>query len=349
MRLGRTALLLALATASVTTKAPVVFAQTEQAVALTRFNKGRDLFIAGNYAQAVVEFRAAAELVESPNTRLYIARCEKELGHLARAYVEYQRAATEAADRAQSDPRYASTRDAAKQESAATEARLGHVTVRGAGLPKDVVITVAGSPMSAAAIGVSAPVDPGRVSIGAKAKGYKAFRKSVDVTAGADVVVDVSLEEDPDTIREPTIPETKVTDSKATGVTDEDAPHPEVRRVGGGVRVAGYLVGGVGAVGVVLFGTFAVLAQNKFSQIQNACGTRCDGTWNSAIDEGKRDQLIANASLGVGATLLVAGAIMIAAGGPKTVDARGEAISFVPILGPSPDGRGVGLGMFHAF
>ncbi len=342
MRLHRTALLLALATASVTTVAPVVSAQTEQAVALTRFNKGRDLFIAGNYARAVVEFRAATELVESPNTRLYIARCEKELGHLSLAFIEYQRAATEAADRAQSDPRYASTRDAAKQESATIEPKLGHVTVRGSGLPKDVVITVAGSPMSAAAIGVSAPVDAGLVAITAKAKGYKSFQKSVEVAAGADLDVDVSLESDPDSPVDSANPDTKL--------TDDGESRPDVRHEGGGIRIAGYLVGGIGAIGVVLFGTFAVLAQNKFSQIQNACGTRCDSAWNSAIDEGKRDQLIANASLGAGAALLVAGAIMIAAGGPKTVDAHGQAVSLVvPILGPSPDGRGVGVGMFHAF
>jgi hypothetical protein len=78
----------------------VAFAQTQEGVARTRFNKGRDLFIAKQYEPALVEFRAAAELYESPNTRLYIGRCERELGHAASAYVELGRAATEAADRA---------------------------------------------------------------------------------------------------------------------------------------------------------------------------------------------------------------------------------------------------------
>jgi hypothetical protein len=321
-------------------------AQTEQAVALTRFNKGRDLFIAGNYASALIEFRAATELVESPNTRLYIARCEKELGHLSRAFVEYQRASTEAADRAASDPRYASTRDAAKQESATIEPMLGHVTVNGASLPKDVVITVAGSQMSAAALGVSAPVDPGSVIVTAKAKGYKSFQKNLEVTSGAELTVDLQLERDPDAVvaTSSTDPTTDTSDA-----TTDTGPTPSVHRVGGGVRVAGFVVGGLGVVGVVMFGTFAAMAQSKFSQVQNACGNRCDSSYNGQIDDGKRNQLIANVSLGLGIGLLIGGGIMIAAGGPKTVDGRGHAITFLPMVGPSPDGRGLGLGMSHAF
>ena len=94
-------------------------AQTQEAVAQARFNKGRELFIAQQYGPALVEFRGATELYESPNTRLYIARCERELGHVAAAYVEFERAASEAADRSRTDPKYASTHDVAKTEGSA--------------------------------------------------------------------------------------------------------------------------------------------------------------------------------------------------------------------------------------
>lgn len=345
MRLVRAGIV-ALSLASAFAAESPAHAQTEQAVALTRFNKGRDLFIAGNYAGALTEFRAATELVESPNTRLYIARCEKELGHLSRAFVEYQRAATEAADRVASDPRYASTRDAAKQESATIEPMLGHVVITGAELPKDVVITVEGSPMSAAALGVSAPVDPGRVVITAKSKGYKSFQKTLEVTSGAELKVDIRLEKDSTT--EPTTTPTDGTHDDGPVAADTGRA-AEVHHTGGGVRIAGYVVGGLGAVGVVMFATFAVMAQNRFNQLQNACGTRCDSTYNDQIDEGRRNQLIANVSLGVGAGLLLTGAIMIAAGGQKTVDAQGRPVALIPTVGPSPDGRGLGLGVFHAF
>ncbi len=327
--------------ASAAAAAPAA-AQSQQAVAQSRFNKGRELFIAGNYSDAVTEFRAATELVESPNTRLYIARCERELGHFARAYVEYGRAETEAADRSASDARYASTRDAAKQESATIEAKFGHIVVRGDGLPKDIVLTVAGSAMSAAAIGIAMPVDPGTVEVSATARGFKAFRKSAEVRAGEESTLTIALDREAESVG-PSSPDGA-----------EPNPQPDaavaVERRGGGARTAGFVVGGAGAVGVVLFGTFAGLAQSRFAQLQADCGAHCGAQYQSQIDEGRQRQLIANVSLGAGAALLVTGAIMIAVGGPRLVTKAAEATSrLLPIAGPTPDGRGANVGIIHAF
>lgn len=345
MKYRRTLLSITLALGIAALAAPSYAQTQQQAAAQAHFNKGRDLFIASDYARAIVEFRAATELVESPNTRLYIARCEKELGHLARAYVEYQRAATEAADRADADSRYASTRDAARQEGDSLGPKLAHVTLGGKDLPADTTIEVAGESMGVAALGVSVPVDAGKLKVVARAKGYKSFQKTVEVGTGEDIPIEVKLEADPSAGR---------SSAPANDAATGDLPtreSPDVRTEGGGVRIGGFIVGGLGVVGVGMFGAFAIQAQNQFNTLRSACDTHCLGpAYQSQIDGGKQSQLIANVSLGAGAALLVAGAIMIAAGGPKVVTGKREEVTrVIPLFGPSPDGHGASLGVLRAF
>ena len=69
------------------------------AEAQLRFSRGRQRFVAHDFAPALEEFRASRSLVNSPNTQLYIARCLRGLGRNAEALGEFQRAAAEAADR----------------------------------------------------------------------------------------------------------------------------------------------------------------------------------------------------------------------------------------------------------
>src|SRR6185369_2906113 len=78
---------------SITVLADSAHAQSEsasvQAESQTRFSRGRDLFRSGSFEQALEEFRAANELVHSPNTRLYIARTLQQIGRFAEAYTEF--------------------------------------------------------------------------------------------------------------------------------------------------------------------------------------------------------------------------------------------------------------------
>ncbi len=297
---------------------------TQEAIAQSRFAKGRELFIANRYAEALVEFRAASELFESPNTRLYIARCERELGHFATAYVELERAASEASDRAHSDPRYASTRDVAKQEAAALEGKLAHVTILAppGGLPDGTVITVNGSPLAAAGVGVAAPIDPGTVDVVAKAPGHLPLHRTAQVAKGESVEIKIRLEPAPGASGgegETTAMTTTVTSTTTTNATtasqSEQPAIDTTPHAGHGLRNAGFVVGGIGIVGMGVFATFAALAQTRFDQLKTQCnGGPCDPSYSSQIDEGQTYQNVANIALAVGGAGLVVGAIMIIAG-----------------------------------
>jgi len=309
----------------------VAAAQTQEAVALTRFNKGRELFIANQYAPALVEFRAASALYESPNTRLYIGRCERELGHVAAAYVEFQRAASEAADRAASDPRYVSTREVAKQEEAALEKKLAHVTVLApAGLPDGVLITVNGSPLGPAGVGVAAPIDPGPVEVIAKANGYVTTKKNASAAAGESIEVKLQLEKDASVVT--TNNNNNNNNTNANNTTDNPPVIVETRTPSHGLRNAGFVVGAFGIAGMGVFGAFAALAQTRFDQLKQECGdVPCDPSLSKKIDEGQTFQNIANIAVVAGGVAILTGAIMIIAG--VSTSRPTTTASIVPLMG----------------
>lgn len=339
-----------LVTAALASGGPPARAQTTQeATAQVRYSKGRELYMAKKYAAALAELRGAVELYASPNTRLYIGRCERELGHPAAAFVELQRAATEAADRARTDPRYASTRDAAHQEAQAIEGQIGRLVVRAAGA-QGVRITVAGAPLAAAALGVAAPFDPGTVEVTATAKGKLSFKKSVTVKAGQTTELTIALEPDPAALA-PTPPDGPLAPTSNPDATDTP-PQPApanlvVERSGGGARVVGFVVGGAGLAGVATFAVFAAIAQSQYDQLRRDCSNApCGPSYGGRISDGERNQNIGNVTLGLGIGALLVGGILIAAGGPKTV-VRPAAAALVPFAGPLD--RGLFFGVRRAF
>jgi hypothetical protein len=331
-----------------------VSAQSQEAIAQARFGKGRELFLAQKYDAALAEFRAATELFESPNTRLYIARCERELGHYTAAYVEFQRAGNEAADRAKADPRYTVTRDSAKQEAAAIEGKLGHVTVLAPNAPQGATFAVNGTPLAGAGLGYAAPIDPGRVMVTAQAPGYLPFKRGIDVAAGEGVEITVKLEVDPNAKKPEPVVETGNETGTGTGtgtgtntVTVAGGTETTSAKVGGGVRIAGFVIGGLGIAGVGTFGVLAGLAQSKFDALKNECGGRCDASYESKIHAGETLQTAANITLGAGLGVLLVGTIMIAAGGPHYVSVPkepAEAARLWPTFSVGKDGFSLGVG-----
>jgi tetratricopeptide (TPR) repeat protein len=101
--------------------------QSEQAQ--LRFKQAKELYEAGQLRQALNEFRESRAIVASPNSRLYIARCLRDLGQLVEAYSLFGRTVVEAVELARLEPRYSRTAEAARNERALLEKRVGFVKV----------------------------------------------------------------------------------------------------------------------------------------------------------------------------------------------------------------------------
>jgi hypothetical protein len=113
---------------------------------------------------------------------------------------------------------------------------------------------------------------------------------------------------------------TTATSSPAGDAKSTPAPPPAVpppsKDDGAGLRTAGYIAGGVGIAGFVLFVIAGIGAKNAHDKLED-CGTsQCDeATKQSHIEDGKMLQTAANiglatglTGLGLGATLIVLGA-----------------------------------------
>jgi hypothetical protein len=111
------------------------------------------------------------------------------------------------------------------------------------------------------------------------------------------------------------------------------APTPPPPKVddGAALRTAGFIAGGVGIVGFVLFAVAGMGAKNIHDRLDEACNAgRCNEPSNEAdIEDGKRLQTAANIGLATGLVGVGLGATLIVVGGHSAHDA-----SAVGAMGP---------------
>jgi hypothetical protein len=188
----------ALATAGAMTPSHVAHAApASDAAALRKFEEGRQAYDAGKFEEALLAFQGSLELLASPNTRLYIARCYRALEKPASAYTAYRLAAKEAQDRlaATGEKRYTATRDAATAESAELEAKVPRLTLAlPSDAPEGTEVRVDGEVVPRGGWGVATEIDPGPHEVTATGARRKPFAQKLELGEGEQKRVDVALE-----------------------------------------------------------------------------------------------------------------------------------------------------------
>ena len=268
----------------------------QEAAARASFNAAQTLYDERKFADALVLFRTAYKASGSPNTQLMIAHCLLELGALPEAHEALLATMRAAGALASESPKYARTRDTAAIELATLERRIGRLIIIAADHDAGSAVTINGAAVPAARLGVPFAVEPGDKIVELIRPGAEGQRRQVTVRAG----------------------ELKTVMLGSSKVALPPAP------VGGGVRTAGFVVAGVGVVGVVVLAVAAPIAQSKFSTLEQACGdVRCvDPKYGAVVDSGRTMDTLAGVGLAVGVAGLVGGGLMIAFGGPSSAPAR---------------------------
>lgn len=291
------------------------------------FESAQALFDKKKYEAALVLFRQAYEESKSPNARLMIGRTLIALGRITEAHDELTATVAEAASRAESEPKYASARDAAAAELAPLEAKVGKLVVTFEAPHPGARVTVNGAAVPAARLGAPMAVLPGTVEIVAEGLGPEPVKRTETVVAGQTRTIVLGAAT-PAKTGTPVVPPA-VTIAPSAGPTAE----PPAATTGGTVRTLGFVVTGIGVAGVVLFGVSAVTADGKLAQLQAECGgVRCtDPKYADVVDSGKTFDLLTNIGLGAGIAGLAAGTAMIVFGGPrKAVPAGSATIEITP-------------------
>jgi hypothetical protein len=98
---------------------------------------------------------------------------------------------------------------------------------------------------------------------------------------------------------------------------------PPPKDDGAALRTAGFIAGGVGIVGFVLFAVAGIGAKNMHDRLDEACNAgRCNEPSQEAdIEDGKRLQTAANIGLATGLVGVGLGATLIVVGGHSAHDA----------------------------
>jgi hypothetical protein len=314
------ALALLLVTSLSAVSLPATHADAQPVDAAKAFAEGRTAFEARDFAAALPSFQRAVEATGSPNARLYYARCLREVGRIVEAYDQMEQTVREARTAAESDERYAVTRDSAAAELALLETRVGLVVVvLGPGL-EGTTLSVGGNPVDPSRTGRPITVLPGNVTVTASdARGVRASAQAA-VPAGSVMSLTLSPTAAP--------PDPQTAAAPPPAASDDGPGFGVVRGLGIGVAA-------LGVGGVVLFAVGTVQADDAVATLEVRCPTGCSDPDDLAtIDDGKAAEVMANVGLGIGIAGVVAGTLMIVFGGPS--DAGAQAAWFV-----GPRGGGV--------
>ena len=170
--------------------------EASETLAIQKFDEGRKALEANDYAGALGAFETSNQLLASPNSLLYMARCYKALGRVASAYTTFRLATMQAQDRlvATGDKRYTATRDTAAKEAAEIEADAPKLAVIvPADTPAGVQVQVNGVPLPAAAFGSAVDTDPGHLVIEARGLRLTPFHEEIDLALAETKRVDVKV------------------------------------------------------------------------------------------------------------------------------------------------------------
>jgi hypothetical protein len=286
--------------------------------ALELFEAGSVALKAGQYDVACAKFKASEEMAPSVRARANLGDCEEKRGRVASAWAAYA-SALKMLDEA--DPRYGS----AKTHVADLAARLPRLVLQLApGAPPG--ITVAEGPVtigSTATWGTPLPFDPGPHHL-AVMVGRKVVRE-----------LDVTLVEG----RTETVPvsETAAAPVALPGPVPLPAPVPLAPVSGEPPPQPGagpWIVGGVGAVGLIVGAILGGVVVAKKSEADAGCNdaTRtCTPAGKAAAQDGASLGPASTVTLVVGAAALAAGGIWLGLSGPGQKAAAGLSVS--PLIG----------------
>jgi hypothetical protein len=286
---------------------------------------------AGNHARAIDLAMQAGQIRMSPSLRLLIAEEQLAAGQLGAAFVSARSCAREAERDATIANRGAIVRRC-HEISDGLRQRGGFVIVNLAGAPPpDLHVQVDGVDIDANMLGAPVLVRPGPVRIDARARGIPGVQRSVSVTQGDTVTVDVALQ------RMPTAAvgggpfdtnESSVAFVPSTASRDLLAP-PMHRRT----SVGPYLLMGGGALSIgasILFFELRQVAVGNCTLEPHtiACPTEAD----AARAQGAYTyQTLSAASLGIGVAAIVGGIVWLAIDrrSPDRTPPRRASIDFV--------------------
>jgi hypothetical protein len=300
--------------------APAHAQDRDPAAAEALFQAGRKAYDVGSYAEACRKFSESQRLDPGAGTLINLAACREKTQELSLAWEAWQEAL-------RALPQGDERRPEVEHRAKTLDARLPRlVVVLAPNAPTDARITRDGVLLGSAALGVPIPVDPGKHTVEVNAAGRASKRYQITIAEGAKERLEVTPG---DVAASP--PPTPAPPPKALKPTPANGSRPERDRGGEGeTRTLGFIVGGVGAAGVVVGGVTGLLALGKKHTMDDDCDAKdgvqyCGQAGLDAASSGKTLATVSTVSFVAGTLALGVGAYFVLtsdSGSTTTVSTR---------------------------
>lgn len=292
----------------------------EAAAAEALFLEAKKLVAEKRYAEACPKFEESNRIDRAAGTLIHLGNCYEKTNRSATAWATYK----EAANAAEALGRQDWKRIAAKRASA-LEGKLARLTIRVTGAADEKIeISRDGTALAPASWGVPIPVDVGTHAIEASAPGRIPFKASVTITRDGEQA-ELTIPE-----LEPEPAASSAEADRAPGAAPPSAaitPAAEAEG-GGGLRTLGFVVGGVGAAGIVAGAVTGLMAMGKSSDAKAVCAADGPCASRQAVDDAESARafgLVSTLSFAAGGALLAAGAALVIASPANREGSAGRA------------------------
>lgn len=268
--------------------------ETSNAAAESLFQEARKLTEAKKYSEACPKFLASYKLAPSNGTLLNLADCYEKNGQIASAWARFHEALSNAQKLNRAD-----REKTARERADKLEPRLIKLTI--GAKDHDLEVKLDGSPLDAAVLGTAVPVDPGKHTVEASAKGKKPWSTTIEVSEKNKVAsLDIpALEDEP--VSSPPANENK---PKVEGPGDDGG--------GSNMKIIGIAVGAAGLAGIGVGSFFGLRTSSKWKEAKTHCNTsyECDATGVDLTDQARSSGNIATLGFVAGGALLIGGVVL---------------------------------------
>jgi len=330
-------------------------AQTDEqrAGARSLATEGATAFNEGRYKEAVDLFSRAESLLHAPPHLLFLARSHEKLGQLVKAREAYLKVVREPLP-PNAPQAFRDAQVAADQEVRAIEPRIASLTIKiqGGETAQDLSVSVDGTALPAALVGVSRPVDPGEHKVEAVATGFRAEAQTVRLADGERKTLLLALISDPNAVSPTAAPAAGAPSGLSAplaadgSISGSSTPTQDTGSSGtNGLRIGSYVAFGVGVVGLGVGTVFLLDSRAKRSDADAAyeeCNASGDCRENdpAARETDDLDQKAKSAltlsivGFSVGAVGIAAGtALFLMSGKPRTEEPPLSGLSVRPFIG----------------
>jgi tetratricopeptide (TPR) repeat protein len=309
--------------------APSARAQSS-ATAEALFSQGLADMEAGHYEAACSAFAECQRIDPTPGTLFTWAECEAKAGKVAAAYAHYTEylRLVERMNHAQQQ-NHRERAAIAKSKQAALHAEVPTLRlILPANAPSGVRVTRDGVELDAGSLGTALPADPGEHRITTQLPGGPLVEQRIMLAPGDDKTLKLDVR----------TPEPK---------TQHRTPSPDVpprADTNGGVRRAGFVIGGLGIAGLAAGSIAGAFALQRKGIVDEECdATRCSAAGLAAVESGRTAGTFSTAGFAIGLAGLATGAVLIFTAPDEKKPQSANAEFWAGVAGAEPHSVLVGM------